>query len=154
MDKDPKEGRVIKKFPFLALLIDESFRIHPSTLTIDRPTRQPLIVTYQYGGQSQEIYIPEKTILTFYQPWAADNCNNPAVFNPHRSDQVKIYPFGRGTHQCVGQFLAEELIGRFVWEFNRRFVASTSLETLPMQGYFNLEPKEDVVLSVQPRVIE
>lgn len=140
--------------PLTANMIKESFRVHPSTLTIDRPTRQPLMVTYQYGDQTQEIYIPEKTILTFYQPWAGEDCEHPGRFNPHRNDQIELYPFGRGVHQCVGQFLSEELIGRITCEFNRWFISSTRMDTLPLQGYFNLEPKEDVILEVRRRTAD
>lgn len=138
-------------FAFTKKLLDESFRTHQSTLTLDRPTGRPLLLTYSYGDKQQEILIPEKTIMTFYQPWAAELCEDPKVFNPHRNDQVEMYPFGNGVHMCVAKFFAEELIGRFARAFTSRFESSSELLELPLQGYFNLEPKTNVKLSIRPR---
>ncbi len=144
-------GDNAKKYPFTDKLVDESFRVHPSTLTIDRPVGQPLMVTYNYEDIHQEVYIPEKAILTFFQPWAASRCDNANQFNPHRPDGVNLYPFGHGFHKCVGQFISEQLMGRFTREFTKRFISSTQQAELPIQGYFNLEPKSDVILQVISR---
>ena len=141
-----------KPFPFTAQLIKESFRVHPSTLTIDRPTGKPLMLDYEFGNIRQTVYIPEKSIITLYQPWAAEQCQNPKEFNPHRQDPVELYPFGHGVHKCVGQFISEELLGRFARVFTRRFQYSSPLSELPVQGYFNLEPQKDVTVLVQPRI--
>lgn len=144
-------GQTEQKFPFTQKLIKESFRIHPSTLTIDRPTRVPLMLTYTYDNKTQKMLIPEKHILTFYQPWAAEGCENPRIFNPNREDPVELHPFGKGVHMCVAKFFSEELIGRFTRCFTQRFTFTTNLEELPLQGYFNLEPQSNVVLQVTPR---
>ena len=148
-----------KKYPFSAALLAESFRVHPSTMTLDRPTQGTHLLTHTYqeivDGKCKEVkqhlLVPPKYIITLYQPWAAKNCQNPEVFNPHRNDQVELYPFGYGVHRCVGQYLSEELIGRFTRAFSKRFTYSSTLVQLPLQGYFNLEPKNNVVLQVKRR---
>ena len=151
--KDPK-------YPFSAALLAESFRVHPSTMTLDRPTQGTHLLTHTsqelVDGKcikevKQHLLVPPKYIITLYQPWAAQKCQNPDVFDPHRKDQVELYPFGHGVHKCVGQYLSEELIGRFARAFTKRFSYSSPLEKLPLQGYFNLEPENNVLLQVKRR---
>jgi hypothetical protein len=39
------------------------------------------MLIYDYGNSHQELYIPEKSVLTLYQPWAAERCEDPKIFN-------------------------------------------------------------------------
>lgn len=139
------------KKDFSALLLKESFRVHPSTLTLDRPTGKALVMTYDYGSYHEERFIPPKSILTLFQPWAAERCQNPQVFNPDRPDPVEVLPWGQGVHMCVGKYFAENLILRYMWEFSSMLRSSSQLSTLPCNAFFNYEPKEHVVLQVKPR---
>ena len=132
------------KNELLGKIMREALRIFPTTLTIDRPTEREVVVEYTYGDQRQEIIIPPKSIITFFQPWAKLNCQNPEVFNPNRVDQIEIYPFGNGVHRCVGEMMARELMERMAKHFTLTFASSTDEEEIETQGFFNYEAVRDI----------
>lgn len=97
-------ARMAAEPPFARKIIEEALR-HTSVVTTYRVALEDI--------EYRDVVFPKNTMLVFPLPFAGRDesvFSDAGAFDPDRSAEKRHFAFGRGAHNCVGQFIARAQI--------------------------------------------
>ena len=144
----------LPRLPYLEAVVNEGLRFRPSTpYTSVRLVKQP----FPLG----DYLLPEGTMLALCYPALAmreDVFANPKSFDPRNFYGKKLAPytwnpFGGGSHQCMGQGLAEVVMKVAVATIVRKTDLKLAQdEVRPVRSAYFYEPNKGLLVTLEKRL--
>uniref|UniRef100_H3AS27 Cholesterol side-chain cleavage enzyme, mitochondrial n=1 Tax=Latimeria chalumnae TaxID=7897 RepID=H3AS27_LATCH len=142
--------KMLKSVPLLKAAIKETLRLHPVAVSLQRYTRQDLVI--------QNYLIPSGTLVQvglYAMGRNPDVFHKPEKYDPERwvigDNHFKGLGFGFGPRQCLGRRIAETEMQLFLIHILQNFKIETNrLADVKTTFDLILVPEKPIILTLRP----
>ena len=156
-----EESKLFLKSPTFFNVFAESIRLFTPGYSLPRnvPQDAMCIISDKNGIVHESQFIPAGPL----NPSPTFAARDPELFGPdpdsfrpdrHYGSVTKLtwMPFGKGRHECPGQWFANEEIKQFLFYLIKNYTFETlQTDELEQRGFLTLKLAEDVLIKLTPR---